>query len=276
MDDDPIFTGIFLAIVVFVLLEYWSTRSNPRTYHSIGRIESCFKDCVGTPRQGQLAPATRGRLIFDKSISPCALEGLEHFDLIWIIFVFHANTNVSQAKKVVRSNGAFTFRAKVSPPLLKKKVGVFATRSPHRPNPFGITLARIERIRSTCLELSSIDLITGTPVIDIKPYVPDYDSFPSVQVAEWIRTYPVTRSVQFTSPQLQQTIYDCALKSSLYKTCPQDMEKAIVQVLGVDVRSSLKSKAFRAERVEQVFDNLCIGYSVTEDLIVQVESITLR
>lgn len=86
-----------------------------------------------------------------------------------IVFLFHKNTN-----KVVK--------AKVKPPRLDgAKVGVFASRSPHRPNPIGLTLARLDAIVGNTLFLSAIDLLDGTPVLDIKPYVPDYDKPPSLE-----------------------------------------------------------------------------------------------
>lgn len=85
-----------------------------------------------------------------------------------IIFHFHKNTNKS-------------IKAKVKPPRLDgAKVGVFASRSPHRPNPIGLTLAKLNGIVGNTLLLSGIDLLDGTPVLDIKPYVPDYDEAPEI------------------------------------------------------------------------------------------------
>ncbi len=81
-----------------------------------------------------------------------------------LLFVFHKNTGD-------------VLRAKVRPPRLDgQKVGVFATRSPHRPCPIGLTLAKLERIEGDTLHLTGIDLIDGTPILDVKPYIPDYDT----------------------------------------------------------------------------------------------------
>lgn len=92
--------------------------------------------------------------------------------IIRIIFLFHKNTN-----KAVK--------AKVKPPRLDgAKVGVFASRSPHRPNPIGLTLAKLDAIIGNTLLLSAIDLLDGTPVVDIKPYVPDYDKPLNLPVVE--------------------------------------------------------------------------------------------
>jgi tRNA (Thr-GGU) A37 N-methylase len=86
-----------------------------------------------------------------------AFDGIENFDYIWIIYIFHLNTEFSKAK--------------ISPPKYEgTKLGIFATRSPHRPNPIGLTLAKIEKIEKNEILISSVDMISGTPVIDIKPY----------------------------------------------------------------------------------------------------------
>nr|XP_020746647.1 tRNA (adenine(37)-N6)-methyltransferase isoform X4 [Odocoileus virginianus texanus] len=90
--------------------------------------------------------------------------GLEQFSHVWILFVFH-------------KNGHLSCKAKVQPPRLNgAKTGVFSTRSPHRPNAIGLTLAKLERVEGGAVYLSGIDMIHGTPVLDIKPYIADYDS----------------------------------------------------------------------------------------------------
>ncbi|XP_060055103.1 tRNA (adenine(37)-N6)-methyltransferase isoform X2 [Erinaceus europaeus] len=90
--------------------------------------------------------------------------GLEQFSHIWVLFVFH-------------KNGHLSCKAKVQPPRLNgAKVGVFATRSPHRPSAIGLTLAKLEKVEGGAVYLSGIDMIHGTPILDIKPYIADYDS----------------------------------------------------------------------------------------------------
>ncbi|XP_068090427.1 tRNA (adenine(37)-N6)-methyltransferase isoform X2 [Hyperolius riggenbachi] len=89
---------------------------------------------------------------------------LQFFSHVWILFVFH-------------KNGRLSCKAKVQPPRLNgAKTGVFSTRSPHRPNAIGLTLAKLDKIEGGTLYLSGIDMIQGTPVIDIKPYIAEYDS----------------------------------------------------------------------------------------------------
>lgn len=138
----------------------------------IGIIHSCFKEKFGIPRQPGLAPLARGRLeLLPPYDDPAALEGLETCSHIWLQFVFHANSRTE-------------WKPKVKPPRLggNKSLGVFATRSPVRPSPIGLSVVRltgITRIQSQCwLELAGIDLLDGTPVLDIKPYVPYVDCVP--------------------------------------------------------------------------------------------------
>ncbi|GCC27945.1 tRNA (adenine(37)-N6)-methyltransferase [Chiloscyllium punctatum] len=133
----------------------------------IGYIESCFTAKNGTPRQPTICSLSRARLKISKLIfnnAEHSLMGLDQFSHVWIIFVFH-------------KNGHQCYKAKVKPPRLNGlKTGVFSTRSPHRPNAIGLTLAKLDRIEGDTVHLSGIDMIQGTPVLDIKPYIPDYDA----------------------------------------------------------------------------------------------------
>lgn len=156
----------------------------------IGSIASCYRQCIGTPRQGLLVPASRASLTLTTNISPEILDGLHEFTHVWLTFKFHLNTNSLKEAKAFTplDHKQFTFKAKIFPPMLKEKKGVFATRSPHRPNPIGVTLARIasvDKARRT-VHLTACDLVEGTPVLDIKPYVGAYDSVPDARVPRWI------------------------------------------------------------------------------------------
>ena len=130
----------------------------------------------GVPRQSGLAPHLKGRLVFEKEYSvPEAFDGLEEFDRVWIIWKFDVKEDDS-------------FRAKVRPPRLggNTYMGVFATRSPFRPNHLGLTCARIESIGKTedglmCIEVSGADMMDGTEVYDVKPYIPYADSYPDAR-----------------------------------------------------------------------------------------------
>lgn len=133
----------------------------------IGHISSCFSVKNGTPRQPTICGPSRAELRIQQSVfnnPEHALVGLEHYSHVWIIFLFH-------------KNGHLSYKAKVKPPRLNgQRVGVYSTRSPHRPNALGLTLAKLDKIVGDTIHLSDIDMIDGTPVLDIKPYIPEYDS----------------------------------------------------------------------------------------------------
>ena len=134
-------------------------------FQAIGILESCFQEKFGTPRQPHLVPGSRAKLRIYPQYSPGhSLAGLSAFSHVWLISWFHLNTNK-------------TFHPKIHPPRLRGgKIGVFASRSPHRPNPLGLSLAKLERIEGDTVFLSGIDLINGTPILDIKPYLPFSDA----------------------------------------------------------------------------------------------------
>lgn len=133
----------------------------------IGHIHSCFKEKFGTPKQPRLVPSAYGTIIFAEEFSSLDwLRGLEKESYIWLLFGFHLNKHQG-GSPVVR------------PPLLggNTKLGVFATRSPYRPNPIGMSLVKlidIEKKENASLQLkvASHDLVDGTPIYDIKPYHP--------------------------------------------------------------------------------------------------------
>ena len=136
----------------------------------IGTITSCFKEKFGIPRQPGLVPDARATLTLHPPYNqPEALTGLEDFSHIWIVYLFHG---VEAGK----------WQPTVRPPRLggNRRMGVFATRSNFRPNPIGLSVVKLEKIvvaeRETYLELSGIDLLDGTPVLDIKPYLPYADA----------------------------------------------------------------------------------------------------
>ncbi len=137
-------------------------------FESIGFVRSRHRYPQEAPRQGTLT-GERGEIeLLPGRNFETALADLEGVERIWIIFVF---------------DRVSSWKVKVSPPQRggRKKIGVFATRSPHRPNPIGITCAKLDGIRGRILDVSEIDLLSGTPVLDIKPYIPLADSFPGAK-----------------------------------------------------------------------------------------------
>jgi tRNA-Thr(GGU) m(6)t(6)A37 methyltransferase TsaA len=157
----------------------------------IGFIESCFREKFGTPRQGSLVPRAPARLrIRAEFIPEQSLVGLGEFSHVWLLFQFHLNTNKG-------------FLSKIHPPRLRGgTIGVFACRSPHRPNPIGLTLARLKRVEGDTLHLEGIDLVNGTPVLDVKPYIPACDR-PARPRLGWVGRWRAPRlRVEFTPSAL--------------------------------------------------------------------------
>ncbi len=139
-------------------------------FSPIGYIHSCFKEKFGIPRQPGIIDDARGELeLVPPHDSAEAVRGLEDFSHIWILFVFHA---------VAKQTG----RSTVRPPRLggNRRMGVFATRSGFRPNSIGMSVVELEGISRRggrlLLGLKGIDLLDGTPVLDIKPYLPYADA----------------------------------------------------------------------------------------------------
>ena len=142
--------------------------------HPIAYLRSDFEGRFGTPRQPGLVPAARAELRLEPPYNDAsALRGLETCSHCWLVFGFHA---ISPGP----------WRPTVRPPRLggNQRLGVFATRSPFRPNALGLSLARIEALLSPpCrgLALRGCDLMDGTPIFDIKPYLPAIESLPDAR-----------------------------------------------------------------------------------------------
>jgi len=145
------------------------------SFPAIGIVHSCFKEKFGIPRQPGLAPLATAEIeLLPPYDDPAAFEGLEGTSHLWIQFVFHANRREA-------------WKPKVKPPRLggNKSLGVFATRSPTRPAPIGLSVVSFDGIRVRAgklfVAISGVDLLEGTPVLDIKPYVPYVDLVPAAQ-----------------------------------------------------------------------------------------------
>ncbi|XP_067137315.1 tRNA (adenine(37)-N6)-methyltransferase-like [Centruroides vittatus] len=178
------------------------------TLQPIGYIESCFKTKNGTPYQPTVCPQSKARLKILKSTftnPEHSLMGLEEYSHIWILFIFHKNRKDSVAR--------FS-KAKIKPPRLNgKSVGLFSTRSPHRPNALGLTLTRLEKIENDTLHLMGVDLINGTPVVDIKPYIPNYD-FPH----------------KFDSKENNLSVCDETVLADCFSDCKISLDEATLQI----------------------------------------------
>lgn len=139
-------------------------------FQPIGFLKSCYPDKFGVPRQSGLVSQTYSELQLRPDIQPeLALQGLEGYSHVWLQFVFHLNKHAR-------------YHAKVHPPRLEgETVGLFATRSPHRPNPIGLSLVELIEIKNATLILAGADLVDGTPILDVKPYLPSVESKPEAR-----------------------------------------------------------------------------------------------
>jgi tRNA-Thr(GGU) m(6)t(6)A37 methyltransferase TsaA len=142
------------------------------TVTPIGVVRSPFADKASAPRQASIAKETRGRIELEPGRGfEHAIEGLAAWDHLWVVYWFHQAEGSS--------------RNKVQPPRSAERRGVLATRSPHRPNPLGLSAVRLLGVEGLTLHVEGIDMIDGTPVLDIKPYVAYADSIPDAS-AGWL------------------------------------------------------------------------------------------
>ncbi|WP_390592656.1 tRNA (N6-threonylcarbamoyladenosine(37)-N6)-methyltransferase TrmO [Simiduia litorea] len=144
------------------------------TLQTIGIVHSCFKEKFGVPRQPALAPSACACLeLLPPYNQADAVQGLESVSHIWLQFIFHQSPESKSPK--------------VRPPRLggNQRIGVFASRSPVRPNALGLSVVKLDRVEidgaKVLLWLSGVDLVDGTPVVDIKPYLPYVDSVPAAR-----------------------------------------------------------------------------------------------
>jgi len=138
------------------------------TFSPIGILHSCYGEKFGIPRQSGLVKSATATLeLLPPCNTPEAVRRLDGFSHLWIVFVFHQSERDS-AKVTAR------------PPRLggNERVGVFASRSPFRPNPIGLSVVELLEVDGTRLKLGGGDFLDGTPVLDIKPYIPYTDSIP--------------------------------------------------------------------------------------------------
>jgi tRNA-Thr(GGU) m(6)t(6)A37 methyltransferase TsaA len=265
---------------------------------SIGMIVSPYTKRMGTPRQGALVPTSRGRIQF--SCQTAALEYIDSYSHVWVVFEFHANTNTANV------------RSKIRPPRAAHKVGTLATRSPHRPNALGLSLVVVEKWDAANRELhiSGLDLVHGTPVYDIKPCVP-WDipgycgpnaatgtSVPAcLKTPDWVQQDDALAKVDFLSAAVTslQTMVAHGRLAPLY-TVDNDgvaaAQQTLSEVLAQDPRSSHKgikenargssessstataSGTAAAAPYKLIFGQCQVEFVVTQDNVVEVVAVT--
>lgn len=189
---------------------------------TIARIQSDFKEKFGIPRQSGLVPQTRARIVFEPEYrNPDALRGIDGYSHLWLIWSF---------SKAERDGWSPTVR----PPRLggNTRMGVFATRSPFRPNAIGLSCVTLEDIllhtpQGPVLVVGGADLMDGTPIYDIKPYLPHIDSHPEARGGFAAAQADYALRVDFPQALLQKI--------------DEDKREAILGVLAGDPRPAYQS-----------------------------------
>jgi tRNA (adenine37-N6)-methyltransferase len=151
----------------------------PLTLAPIGVVHSPFRDRQSAPRQPAAARGVAGTIeLLPSAEYAHALSDLASWSHVWVLFWFHLNSG---------------FRPKVQPQRSVQKRGVFATRSPYRPNPLGLSAVRLLRVAGRVLHVLDVDMIDGTPVLDLKPYVPYTDALTDAS-SGWLGEEPLSAS----------------------------------------------------------------------------------
>jgi len=204
---------------------------NNVNYQVIATIHSPYKEKFAVPRQPGLVPSAKAELeILPPYDDINAFNELDDFSHLWLIFEFHKNTATTD----IESGWSPTVR----PPRLggNKRVGVFATRSPNRPNSIGLSLVEfhglIQRDGKLFLSLSNIDLVDGTPIVDIKPYIPYADAIPEAKAGFAQISPALTLAVSFN----EKACLQLHALSEQY----QDLQQFIIEVLQQDPRPAYK------------------------------------
>ncbi|EKQ5900822.1 tRNA (N6-threonylcarbamoyladenosine(37)-N6)-methyltransferase TrmO [Vibrio parahaemolyticus] len=217
----------------------------------IGIIETPYKEKFAVPRQPRLVPAAKARVkLLGEANSPEAVRGLEQFSHVWLLFLFDQNL-------------AAGWKPTVRPPRLggNERIGVFASRSTFRPNGIGMSAVEVKGITKKgdqiYIDLGSVDLVDGTPIVDIKPYIPYSDAIPEA-IGGYAGEEPEKSNVTFSSQ---------ALAMLTKRSDTQYVQSVIEQVLAQDPRPAYKkNKPDTKEYAVNLFD-LNVKFSVNSNLI---------
>jgi tRNA (adenine37-N6)-methyltransferase len=223
------------------------------TFNTIGTVHSCYKEKFGVPRQPGLVKVESSIEILEPYNRPEAFRDLTGFSHIWLMFVFHQTQQQG-------------WNPTVRPPRLggNERVGVFASRSMFRPNPIGLSVVELKRIRQhegkILIDVMGADLVDGTPILDIKPYLPYVDAV-SDAVAGYANHKPQAQlDVSFT-PHAQALV-------DMYRIQWPDLEQCIIEVLQLDPRPAYQDAAInqKSEFAMRLYD-LDVLWRVSGDLV---------
>ena len=197
------------------------------TLAQIAHIETDFSEKFGIPRQSGLVEELRARIMFEPEFrSPDAVRGLDGYDYIWLVWQFSTVVQAGQ--------DGTNWRPTVRPPRLggNERMGVFATRSPFRPNAIGLSCVRLEAVLPQAdggplLRVSGVDLMDGTPIYDIKPYLPFNESHP--EASGGYATARLDYQLQVSIPPALLEQIPPALREPLRAVLAQDPRPAYQQ-----------------------------------------------
>jgi tRNA-Thr(GGU) m(6)t(6)A37 methyltransferase TsaA len=227
------------------------------TLDPIGTVRSCFGGKFGVPRQPGLCPSAWGRLVFHETYrSPEAIRGIDGFSHLWLIFGFHETL-------------AQGWKPTVRPPRLggNERVGVFASRSTFRPNGLGLSLVKLEGVdlaspEGPVLLLGGLDLLDGTPIYDVKPYLPYAEALPDATAGfahEEIPRLPVeveraaAEDFQSLSPRARAVITEALSLDPRPATQMADAGREFGATLcSCNVRFLVRDGACRIVRIEKL------------------------
>lgn len=220
----------------------------------IAKIHTDFSEKFGIPRQSGIVPQLKGTIVFEPEYrNPHAVMGLEGYSHIWLIWQF---------SKAVREEWSPT----VLPPRLggKTRMGVFATRSPFRPNPIGLSSVRLERVEidpqlGPVLHVAGADLLDQTPIYDIKPYIAYADSHPD--------------AVSGFADQVKDYALKVEFPKNLLALLPQEKREAALGILAQDPRPSYQHDPER--RYGVAFAGFDIRFHVADGVLTVCEVVKL-
>ena len=225
----------------------------PFEVQPIGYIKSDLKEKFGTPRQPGLCPSVLSSIILENSaFNREAITGLENCSHVWVLAWFHKNKDMKP-------------RSLVRPPRLggNTKTGVFSTRSPYRPNPISISACELKEViikkNKIVLQLSGCDLVHGTPVIDIKPYIAYADSIPDGSAGWADDDWPIL-----------EVSYSSQAKAILDKN---KLEDGLTEILCQDPRPAYQKKNLGKIYTFQ-FKSYDISFRTVNETHIRVEKIT--
>jgi len=232
---------------------------NEITFKVIARIKSDFPDKFGIPRQSGLLKNLRSTIVFEPEFRNAdALRGLEGFSHLWLLWIFSEN---------VRD----TWKPTVRPPRLggNTRLGVFATRSSFRPNPLAMSCVKIESVNLTgegapSITVSGADLMDGTPIVDIKPYLPYADSVPEA-------TGGFAEAVRFKKLEVD---FAAEAQVALDEQFPENKKAALIELLSEDPRPAYQRSADRVYGVR--FADFEIKFQVQGDHLTVVAILPLQ